>query len=155
MKPGFPQIKIVSCCVTSTITGVQLSLYKVNIILPQGNDIQLHGGLSHRNTLICSMIQFLYASSSHQLRTIFTRWVLVKLVMDDKMSLTELIVMVHLIQFLSHGLVRNNFVLLVTFSSWLRLILHNSRYLHHQLTALSSTQSVDRPSLGNSLHAKS
>ena len=45
IKPEFPQIKIVICCVTSTITGVQLSLYKVNIILSQGNDIQLQGGL--------------------------------------------------------------------------------------------------------------
>ena len=47
IKPEFPQIKIVICCVTSTITGVQLSLYKVNIILSQGNDIQLHGGLQY------------------------------------------------------------------------------------------------------------
>ena len=50
IKPGLPQIKIVKkgavSAESSTTTGVQLSLYKVNIILSQGNDIQLHGGLS-------------------------------------------------------------------------------------------------------------
>ena len=66
------------------------------------------------------------------------RWVLVKLVTDDRMSPVEIcnIVMVHLRQFLSHELVRNNLLLLVTFYSWLRLSLHNTR-VQSQLPPLS------------------
>ena len=58
------------------------------------------------------------------LMTILCSWV----VMADMMK-------VHLRQFLSHWLVRNNFLLVASFYSWLRLSLHNLTVLFTPLPA--------------------